>query len=347
MFGFSVYLNHKLSADDYNYLIAMRNAGFSQIFTSLILKEEAETISARLKELIKWAKDLDLQVTAFASAEALSKINLNIADVGQLQSVGLSGIRVTDDVSAQNIAKISKSLPVALNAGLINIDKLADLKEYNANFDNLIAAYDYYPRAHTGIQTAWFKDKNEWLHRQGLKIAAFIPGDVSETGEDGRPSLEKERGREVLASLIEMQRLACDHIYIGDGQIKNETIVSLTNYIKQKAITLHLDQDLPPLFASDWHSLSYLGQDVVGLSTTDDELFSTAPQTAQERKVGTLTMTNQKYGQLEGQFEIAKRALPSDERVNVLAHVSENDLPLLALIAPQQKIIFVKANNSN
>lgn len=346
MLGFSVYLNHKLGADDYNYLIAMRNAGFSQIFTSLILKEEAETISSRLKELIKWAKDLDLQVTIQASAQALNKINLNIADVGQLQSLGLSGIRVTDDTNAQTIAKVSKSLPVSLNAGLIDIDKLADFKEYNANFDNLIAAYDYYPRAHTGIQTDWFKNKNNWLHRQGLKVAAFISGDISESGENGRLTLEKQRGQESLASLIEMQRLACDHIYIGDGQIKNATIISLTNYIKQRAVTLHLDQDLPPLFASDWHSLSYIGQDIVGLKTTDGELLSAVPQTAQVRRAGTLTMTNQK-SKLEGQFEITKRALPADERLNVLAHVSANDLPLLSLIAPRQKIIFIKANNSN
>ena len=42
MLGFSVYLSHDLTADDYNYLIAMRNAGFNTVFTSLLDHDNGE-----------------------------------------------------------------------------------------------------------------------------------------------------------------------------------------------------------------------------------------------------------------------------------------------------------------
>ena len=35
MLGFSVYLDKDLTADDHNYLLGMRNAGFKEVFTSL------------------------------------------------------------------------------------------------------------------------------------------------------------------------------------------------------------------------------------------------------------------------------------------------------------------------
>ena len=49
MLGFSVYLDKDLTADDHNYLLGMRNAGFKEVFTSLTgLKDEADIVLKRL-----------------------------------------------------------------------------------------------------------------------------------------------------------------------------------------------------------------------------------------------------------------------------------------------------------
>ena len=74
MLGFSVYLSHDLTADDYNYLIAMRNAGFNTVFTSLLDHDNGEV--ERLNELGKWCKNLDLKVIADISKESLKFLEI-------------------------------------------------------------------------------------------------------------------------------------------------------------------------------------------------------------------------------------------------------------------------------
>lgn len=72
MLGFSVYLDKDLTADDHNYLLGMRNAGFNEVFTSLTgLNDEAETILKRLNQLTSWCKDLELKVMADVSQDDL------------------------------------------------------------------------------------------------------------------------------------------------------------------------------------------------------------------------------------------------------------------------------------
>lgn len=343
MLGFSIYLDHELTADDYNYLIAMRNAGFTQIFTSLLIKENAEMIKKRLAELVKWCQNLDLKINAAVSQNSLNKIGIDLADVGQLQGLGINGVKVTPTTSNQVIAKLSKSLVVALNAGIITLDKLADLKEYNANFDNLIASYDYYPRANTGIDTHWFKKKNQWLHQQKLRVSAFIAGDTYHKGEDGRTTLEQERGQAAFASMLELQNMFCDDVFVGDAAIRNEAMESFTNYLKKKAITLHLDQDAELLLSNEWHNQFKVAQDVVSLQN-EEELTNFPAGKVEARKKGAVTITNEKYDIFQGEFEIDKKDLPVDKRISTIANIIQSDLPLLNLIKPGQKVIFAKAN---
>lgn len=343
MLGFSIYLDHELTADDYNYLIAMRNAGFTQIFTSLLIKEDAEVIKKRLAELVKWCQNLDLKISAAVSQDSLNKMGVDLADVGQIQGLGINAVKVTAETSNQIIAKLSKSLVVSVSAGIITIDKLADLKEYNANFDNLIAGYGYYPRANTGIDTQWFKAKNEWLHEQKLKVGAFIAGDILHKGEDGRTTLEQERGQAAFAAMLELHRLDCDNVFIGDAAIRSEAMESFTNYLKKKAITLHLDQDVDLLLSNSWHNQFRIEQDVVSLKH-DDVLTSLPTGKMQARQKGTITVTNEKYGAFQGEFEVDKHNLPADDRIDVIANVVQSDLPLLDFIKPGQQVIFAKAN---
>lgn len=337
MLGFSVYLDHQLTADDYNYLIAMRNAGFKQIYTSLLVKEEAADVLSHLQELVKWGQNLDLKIVAAVSQASLARLGFDIADVGQMQGLGLSSVKVSDETSNQVIAKLSKSMPVSINAGLITIDKLADLKEYNANLDNVIAGYNYYPQAFSGIDDKWFKSKNKWLHAQKLQVSAFVSGDVLPQNEAGRSTLESERGCESLAGMLDLKKMNCDNVFVGDV-IKAETIESFSNYLKEKAITLHLDQNVPPLVDNSWHNQLYVGQDVISLKETQELTGQADSQLSR----GTVVIANEKYGDFAGHLAIAKKDLPADERINTVAHIANSDLPLLSFIAPGQQIIFAQ-----
>ena len=205
-----MYLSRMLTADDYNYLIAMRNAGFNTVFTSIYIDEkDAESIKNRLNELVKWCKNLDLEIIADVTAEGLKKLGIDINDVGQVQSLNLTGLRIDDGVRMETIAKLSKSMPIALNASTISEEDLVSLKEYNAAFDHLQAWHNFYPHPETGLDANWFKEKNDWLHSKGLKTMAFVPGNDKFEGPIGEslPTLEKQRHENPLAAMLELKVL--------------------------------------------------------------------------------------------------------------------------------------------
>lgn len=346
MLGFSIYVGRMLTADDYNYLIAMRNAGFDTVFTSLQINEnDPEQTKSHLKELTKWCSNLDLSIIADVSAVGLEKIGVDIHDVGQVQALDLTGLRIDAGIGMDVVAKLSKSMPIALNASTITEKDLLDLKEYNAAFDHLVAWHNYYPRPETGLGAEWLDKKNKWLKEHDLQTLAFIPGDGELRGPifAGLPTLECQRHENPLAAMIELKKLHVDHVFVGDVSLKQSTINSFINYLKQDAITLHIDRDLPELTENTWHNRPDLAEQVVRLQEgRERQLFNTGLQETKPRPKGSITCDNDKCLHYKGELQITKIDLPADERVNVIGHVVSNDLDLLKVIGAGTKIIFKK-----
>ena len=348
MLGFSIYLNRDLTADDYNYILAMRNAGLTTIFTSLhIPEDDPKVILNRLAELTKWCKNLETSVIADVSESGMARLGLALENEEQIASLGLTGLRIDDGVSPATIAKLSQKMPIALNASTINEDDVTALREHGANFENLQAWHNFYPRPETGLDSNWLKAKNDWLHHMNLETMAFVAGDAVLRGpiHAGLPTLEKQRGENPLAAMLELKRLACDHVFIGDASLSAQMIDSFKNYIKQQIITLRIDKNLPELFNSEWHNRPDVARDVVRLTEgRSRQLFDVAPQENPEaRSRGTITCDNTKYLRYQGELQITKRDLPADEKINVLGHVVAEDLPLLNQIGAGQSIIFIAA----
>ena len=66
------------------------------------------------------------------------------------------------------------------------------------------------------------------------------------------------------------------------------------------------------------------------------------PTNTIERKVGTITIDNEKYLRYNGEIQIALQDLKADERVNVLGKVVDEEIPLLKYIVNDVKFRFVK-----
>ena len=350
MLGFSIYLNRDLTADDYNYILAMRNAGLTTIFTSLhIPEDDPKVILKRLAELTKWSKNLETAVIADVSESGMARLGLTLENEEQIESLGLSGLRIDDGVSPATVAKLSQKMPIALNASTINEDDVTALREHGANFENLQAWHNFYPRPETGLDSNWLKEKNDWLHHMNLETMAFVAGDDVLRGpiHAGLPTLEKQRAENPLAAMLELEHLACDHVFIGDASLSPQMIDIFKNYTKKQIITLRLDENLPELFNSEWHNRPDVARDVVRLTEgRSRQLFDVAPQkNTGARAKGTITCDNKLYLRYQGELQITKRGLPADEKVNVLGHVVADDLPLLNQIDAGQSIIFIAAGD--
>lgn len=345
MLGFSVYLGTKLIEKDYQYLQVMKKCGFLEVFTSLhIPEEDPQKILQQLRKLSSWCKELNLQLIADVSANGLKKLHININHTNEIQSLGLDGLRIDDGVEMKTIAKLSKFFPIALNASTISINNLSDLENEDANFRNIEAWHNYYPRPDTGLAASWLKEKNIWLQAHGLKTMAFVAGDLTRRGPlyEGLPTLEKHRYMNPFLAMLQLKELNCDHIFIGDPSIKTYTQTLFNNYINSGAITLRLEKPISNLSARDWHNRPDVAENVIRLvEGRQRQLFNTDPQsTPISRQKGYITVDNTKYGRYAGELQIIKKNLRPDQKVNIIGKIIDEDTPLLDYIGSNQKILF-------
>ena len=345
MIGFSCYLNDSATEQQAAYLKQMQQAGFTGVFTSLQLSEaKPEIIRQRLDQLVANCHQLGLTIMADVSAASLQRLGIALHDGKAIQALGLDGLRIDDGIDMTTVAALSHTMAIALNASTLSacmIDQLANAK---ANLRHIEAWHNFYPRPETGLDPAWFAQKNKWLHALGFKTMAFISGDAQQRGPlfAGLPTLEAHRGLLPLAAYLELRQLAIDHVYVGDPQLSPRSIAAFQSYVHDQVLLIQVQTDDERLLHLTWHSRPDIAQKVVRLAEARLEHIFATPQPAQTdpRPRGSITLDNSAYGCYAGELQLTRCDLPADPRVNVIGKIEPSNLPLLDQIGPHQAIRF-------
>ena len=345
MIGFSGYLNDSATEQQSAYLKQMQQAGFTGVFTSLQLSEaKPEIIRQRLDQLVANCHQLGLTIMADVSAASLQRLGIALHDGKAIQALGLDGLRIDDGIDMTTVAALSHTMAIALNASTLSacmIDQLANAK---ANLRHIEAWHNFYPRPETGLDPAWFAQKNKWLHALGFKTMAFISGDAQQRGPlfAGLPTLEAHRGLLPLAAYLELRQLAIDHVYVGDPQLSPRSIAAFQAYVHDQVLLIQVQTDDERLLHLTWHSRPDIAQKVVRLAEARLEHIFATPQPAQTdpRPRGSITLDNSAYGRYAGELQLTRCDLPADPRVNVIGKIEPSNLPLLDQIGPHQAIRF-------
>lgn len=323
----------------------MQQAGFTGVFTSLQLSEaKPEIIRQRLDQLVANCHQLGLTIMADVSAASLQRLGIALHDGKAIQALGLDGLRIDDGIDMTTVAALSHTMAIALNASTLSacmIDQLANAK---ANLRHIEAWHNFYPRPETGLDPAWFAQKNKWLHALGFKTMAFISGDAQQRGPlfAGLPTLEAHRGLLPLAAYLELRQLAIDHVYVGDPQLSPRSIAAFQAYVHDQVLLIQVQTDDERLLHLTWHSRPDIAQKVVRLAEARLEHIFATPQPAQTdpRPRGSITLDNSAYGRYAGELQLTRCDLPADPRVNVIGKIEPSNLPLLDQIGPHQAIRF-------
>ena len=297
MIGFSCYLNDSATEQQAAYLKQMQQAGFTGVFTSLQLSEaKPEIIRQRLDQLVANCHQLGLTIMADVSAASLQRLGIALHDGKAIQALGLDGLRIDDGIDMTTVAALSHTMAIALNASTLSacmIDQLANAK---ANLCHIEAWHNFYPRPETGLDPAWFAQKNKWLHALGFKTMAFISGDAQQRGPlfAGLPTLEAHRGLLPLAAYLELRQLAIDHVYVGDPQLSPRSIAAFQSYVHDQVLLIQVQTDDERLLHLTWHSRPDIAQKVVRLAEARLEHIFATPQPAQTdpRPRGSITLDN-------------------------------------------------------
>lgn len=338
MFGVSVFLGDELTIETKDYLQAMKDSGFEGVFSSVhIPEEDPSQYVERLKTLGQWTKEMDMQLMVDISGEALKKIGFSFDRPEEMLAIGITGLRMDYGITNQISAQVSQSMMVAFNASTITQEDVEELQKFHANFDQMEAWHNYYPRPETGLEKSQFIRKNQWLKALGFKIMAFVPGNGTLRGPlfCQLPTLENHRGLHPLASTIELlEECAVDNVYIGDPTIDDRTKQQFFYYIKKKTVLFSI-KEVPEtnylaVIVGEHQNRWDAARDVIRSADARFRTIATIePQHTNDRVKGSITLDNKLYGRYMGEIQLVKRPLFNDEKVNIVAHVVPEDLPLI------------------
>ncbi len=351
MFGFSVFLGTNMSDETSQYIKTMSQNGFTGIFTSMhIPEDDSSKYKERITALGTLAKENNLSLMVDISTKGLSTLGFDLEkDISSIKLLGITGLRMDYGISMSVIAKASHEITIGLNASTLSDKDVRELKDNHAKFENMEFWHNYYPREETGLEKNDFIKKNEWLKVLGGKVVAFVPGDNVLRGPlfNGLPTLEEHRNSHPLAASLDLiHNCFVDEVYVGDEQIKSETINQFKTYADEKIIQLHthiLSEDYSNLLEGVHTNRMDAARDVV---RSQEARFKEIPHIKQinttKRKQGSITLDNHLYGRYQGELQIAKHDLVADPRVNVMGQIREQDMELIKWIVAGQSYEFIR-----
>ena len=348
MYGFSIFMNSDLDEAKRSYITKMVNSSFKGIFTSMhIPEDDIKLYKKRLIDLGNFAQTHHLKLMVDISGDALSRSGFSFDNLAELKAIGVTGLRMDYHISNEIISKASHTITISLNASTITQQDIDELKENNANFNHLEAWHNYYPRPETGLSHQDFIEKNNFLKQHGFKVMAFVPGDADLRHPLylGLPTLEAHRFLHPLAALIDMERMAVDHIYVGDGGLQETTALQLTQYINDQTVLLRARSETADVrhCQCEHENRQDAARDVIRSAYAR---FKTIPDIQPEntvvRKKGAITIDNCDYGRYMGEIQVVKTELVADSKVNRVGNIVSEDIDLLDYIGPGQKYIIEK-----
>ncbi|MCT4780534.1 MULTISPECIES: DUF871 domain-containing protein [Exiguobacterium] len=340
MKGLAVYLSEPLTDEAKDSIRQMRAIGFTSIFTSLHIPEDDPSLyTERLRALGGLARQFEMELVADIAPTSLAALGKTWEDADTLTEWGVTGLRVDYGVTPKQVADLSRQLMVALNASTVTAEELNAMKAEGLILENVEAWHNYYPRPETGLDRNWFNDKNAWLHGQGIRVQAFIPGDGQLRGplHATLPTLEDHRRQAPFTCYLELEA-SIDRILIGDPSLSENSIRQFAAYQEGVIVLRATGQGDDPLLKSVHTNRMDPARDVV--RSIESRAYGRPgngllePATLSDRPIGSVTIDNLRYGRYAGELQVTKRNLAADERVNVIGRIIEADRALLHQIGP-------------
>ena len=189
------------------------------------------------------------------------------------------------------------------------------------------------------------------LHRLGIHVGAFV---TTQGGKrrgplgEGLPTLESHRTMTPERAARHLVALGTDSVFLADSLPTQAEIQSL-GQLRDDCVTigaeLLTDDDasrrlLSHVFTSRVDEARDAIRAQESRSIIAKAHATIAPETAEARPRGVVTIDNKQAGRYMGELEIVKKNLPADPRVNVCARIDRADFPLLACISPGRKFSF-------
>jgi uncharacterized protein len=351
--GIAVYIGLDNSFEENLHLIeTAAKLGVQRLFTSFHIPEtDTSLFKKQIGDILRVARQHRMEVISDVSPSTLNLLGIDKLNLSAFHFLGIRTLRLDYGYGTDEIAHLSQNqqhIRIQLNASTITGKILTELLHKQANFANIDALHNFYPREGTGISEETLVRKNAMLHKAGIRIGAFIPSQYRRRSplKAGLPTLEMHRDFDVSLAARHLAAIGISSIFIGDSLPSEEELKTLTS-IKSDQITLKAqlfteNLFLKKLLRSTFTSRIDEARDAIRSQESrlmlDGHILE--PENNRIRSYGTITLDNKDYQRYMGELQIIKRPQPADKRVNVVARILHSDEFLINYIIPGRKFSF-------
>ena len=329
--------------------------GIRRLFTSLHIPEtDPGRLKKELAQILKAARRFDMEIISDISPATMELLGIREFSPSAFRMLGITTLRLDYGFGLEEITALSRNrqgVRIQLNASTITGKILSALVELHANFGQIDALHNFYPRRGTGLSEEFLVRKTSMLHKLGIRTGAFVPCAQGRRGplREGLPTLEEHREEDAGLAARHLVALGIDSVFLADSlpsmrelqaiaALRDDAIVLQGRMITKDPVqqqllrhtfTARTDEARDAVRAQESRSiLKQFGADI-------------SPDHTDPRPAGAITIDNRNYRRYMGELQIIRNAQPADPRVNVPAVISQSDQKLIPYITPGRKFSFL------
>lgn len=359
--GISIYPEKSDFATDSLYISKAASLGFTRLFISLLeLTGDQNDILREFKKTITFAREAGFQVILDVSPAVFSKLGISYDDLGFFAELGADGIRLDLGFSGVEEAAMTHNpynLLIEINMSH-GTEYLENIMSRRPRTGYLIGSHNFYPHAFTGLELSFFEKCCQKFRNQNIPTAAFINAPSATFGPwpmaEGICTLEDHRRLSIeaqAAHLLFSDWIDC--VIIGNAYASDKELAAVAKIAKMSSIPIRatlkegITEMEREILLGNQHI--YRGeQSAYVLRTKSDGRkkyahATIAPHFNEEITPGAILLDNDLYLQYKGELQIAKKARPKDEKVNVIGQIFPDDQLLLDTLVPWSTFHFEEA----
>ncbi len=344
---FSVYLS---TFDKQKELLEEHAGSEAPSFLSLHIKEEIDdTYCQKIEDICHW-----LSVKQYRIIADISPVTLAIFKIQSIKALAdklhLWAVRLDYGFTNEQIIDIGQTMPIVLNASTLSAEMGHTII---TSCPHVMAMHNFYPRPETGLDSDYLYTSTKKLQEMGVKVLAFIPGNLLLRGPiyEHLPTLECHRN--VLPSVAYVD-LAVTYkingIFLGDGSVSKAEYTIINQFCRHGILLI------PCILSPQYHSLYQ--QTFTCRIDSPKRLVRFAesreyscfapivePEHCIERTRGSITIDNKNYNRYSGEIQLIRSSLSADARVNVIGTVETNHINLIDYIQNGSQFMLIPADD--
>ncbi|MBQ7515799.1 MAG: DUF871 domain-containing protein [Schwartzia sp.] len=353
-YGISLYPSLDNTPEENRQLLrdAVRH-GVTRLFTSLHIPEtDRRVFAGELRTLLTEAREAGMEIIADTAPDAMELLGLDALEPAKLVSLGIGTLRLDEGFDPEDVARLSRNgtgLRLLLNASTVTATALRIMERERADFRNIEALHNFYPRTGTGLSEAFFHRQNELLAAYDIPVGAFVASRGRKRGpmHMGLPTLEDQREWSVDFAARFLAAVGVESIFIGDALPTEEelaTLVSVRDGVTVRLRLLTHNEGVRELLSEPFTARPDEARDAIraleSRARVRQRHLAIPPEKIIPRHFGTVTLDNDDSPRYAGELQITRRPQPADPWVNVVGNIPEKDFFLLPYITPGRPFCF-------